>query len=172
MRAGQEQNSEANVPSTEDSQWTDLKHGMNDITDVVFEQGRNLAQAAREQVSAYAQERKSDLAQSVADFAGSLRESTQSFEGQPSLRAVTDIAVDGLEQIADNIEDFSFSDVWSDFENLARKRPFVVITASLAVGFLAARFIKSTATARENDTSASPKSQKKTSSQRPSRKSS
>ena len=89
--------------------------------------------------------RKDDIAQSVADFATSLRESTHSFDERPNIRAVVDTAAEGLEQLADSIRERTFADFFNEFEGVVRRRPATVAAVSVAVGFLAARFIKSTA---------------------------
>jgi ElaB/YqjD/DUF883 family membrane-anchored ribosome-binding protein len=109
------------------------------------ERGRFFIDSAREQATDYVDRRKSDVAQSVADFATSLRESTRSFDERPNIRAVVDSAADGLEQLADSIRERTFSDIFNDFEDVVRRRPATVAAVSVAVGFLAARFIKSTA---------------------------
>jgi ElaB/YqjD/DUF883 family membrane-anchored ribosome-binding protein len=109
------------------------------------ERGRYFIETAREQAADYADHRKEDIAQSVADFATSLRESTRSFDERPNIRAVVDSAADGLEQLADTIRDRSFADIFNDFEDVVRHRPATVAAVSVAVGFLAARFLKSTA---------------------------
>jgi hypothetical protein len=56
-----------------------------------------------------------------------------------------DTAAEGLEQLADSIRDRSFADFFNEFEDVVRRRPATVAAVSVAVGFLAARFIKSTA---------------------------
>jgi hypothetical protein len=109
------------------------------------ERGRHFVETARGQATDYVDRRKSDIAQSVADFATSLRESTSSFDDRPNIRAVADSAAEGLEQLADSIRDRSFADMFNDFEDMTRRHPATVAAVSVAVGFLAARFIKSTA---------------------------
>ena len=81
----------------------------------------------------------------MASFSTSLRESTHSFDERPNIRAVVDTAAEGLEQLAESIRDRSFADFFNEFEDVVRRRPATVAAVSVAVGFLAARFIKSTA---------------------------
>jgi hypothetical protein len=109
------------------------------------ERGRYFIDSAREQATDYVDRRKEDIAQSVADFATSLRESTHSFDERPNIRAVVDSAADGLEQLADTIRERTFADIFNDFEGVVRRRPATVAAVSVAIGFLTARFIKSTA---------------------------
>jgi ElaB/YqjD/DUF883 family membrane-anchored ribosome-binding protein len=125
--------------------WDALKGDVGDMAGAAVERGRYFIDSAREQATDYVDRRKDDVAQSVADFATSLRESTHSFDERPNIRAVVDSAADGLEQLADTIRDKTFSDIFNDFEDVVRRRPATVAAVSVAIGFLAARFLKSTA---------------------------
>jgi hypothetical protein len=130
---------------TGNDDWDALKGDVGGIAGAAVERGRYFIDSAREQATDYAGRRKDDIAQSVADFATSLRESTHSFDERPNIRAVVDSAADGLEQLAGSIRDRSFADIFNDFEDVVRRRPATVAAVSVAVGFLTARFLKSTA---------------------------
>jgi ElaB/YqjD/DUF883 family membrane-anchored ribosome-binding protein len=135
-------NSRQNIHGDE---WDEVRSDVSEMAGVAVERGRHFIDAARDQASDYADRRKDDIAQSVADFASSLRESTSSFEERPNIRAVVDSAAEGLETLADTIRERNFADMFNDFENMVRRRPATVAAVSVAVGFLTARFIKSTA---------------------------
>jgi len=145
MGVGQ-QDSDRNGQQTVGAEdWDSLREDVSGIAGAAVERGRHFIDAAREQATDYADRRKDAVAQSVADFATSLRESTHSFDERPNIRAVVDSAAEGLEQLAETIRERSFADIFNDFEEVARRRPATVAAVSVAVGFLAARFIKSTA---------------------------
>jgi hypothetical protein len=144
MGAGQ-QNTGKRQDDIQGEDWDALRGDVNDIAGAAVERGRHFIDAAREQATDYAGRRKDDIAQSVADFATSLRGSTASFEERPNIRAVVDSAAEGLEQLADTIRERTFADIFNDFENVVRRRPATVAAVSVALGFLTARFIKSTA---------------------------
>lgn len=143
MGLGQ-QNSNSQQDTGSDD-WDALRDDMGDMAGAAVERGRFFIESAREQASDYAGRRKDDIAQSVADFATSLRESTHTFDERPNIRAVVDSAADGLEHLADSIRERTFSDIFNDFEEVVRQRPTAAAAVSVAVGFLAARFLKSTA---------------------------
>ena len=143
MGVGQQNGNRQQDTGSED--WDALKGDVGDMAGAAVERGRYFIDSAREQATDYAGRRKDDIAQSVADFATSLRESTHSFDERPNIRAVVDSAADGLEQLADSIRDRTFADIFNDFEDVVRRRPATVAAVSVAVGFLAARFLKSTA---------------------------
>jgi hypothetical protein len=159
MSVGQQGSDSNRQRQGEDENWDTLKGDVNDIADAAVEQGWHFIDAAREQATGYADRRKSDVAQSVTDFANSLRGSTQSFEDRPNIQAVVDSAAEGLEHLADSIRDRSFADIFNDIENVARQRPATVAAVSVAIGFLAARFIKSTAEDLRDEAYATPRPQ-------------
>lgn len=125
--------------------WDALREDVSEMAGAAVERGRHFVDSAREHATEYADRRKGDIAQSVADFATSLRESTSSFDERPNIRAVVDSAAEGLEHLADSIRERSFADIFNDLEDAVRRRPATVAAVSVAVGFLTARFIKSTA---------------------------
>jgi ElaB/YqjD/DUF883 family membrane-anchored ribosome-binding protein len=143
MGVGQQNTNRQQDNGNED--WDALKGDVGDIAGAAVERSRYFIDTAREQATDYVDRRKDDIAQSVADFATTLRESTHSFDERPNIRAVVDTAAEGLEQLADSIRDRSFADFFNEFEGVVRRRPATVAAVSVAVGFLAARFIKSTA---------------------------
>ena len=143
MGVGQQNTNRQQDTGNED--WDALKGDVGDIAGAAVERSRYFIDAAREQATDYVDRRKDDIAQSVADFATSLRESTHSFDERPNIRAVVDTAAEGLEQLADTIRERTFADFFNDFEDVVRRRPATVAAVTVAVGFLTARFIKSTA---------------------------
>ncbi len=145
MSAGQQGNKTMNSQTPESPDWDDLKEDVGDIAGAAVERGRTFIYAAREQATDYADKRKGDVAQSVADFAHSLRESTATFEDRPNIKAVVDSAAEGLDNLAGTIRDRSYGEIFSDVEEIMRQRPAAVVAVSVALGFLTARFIKSTA---------------------------
>ena len=130
------------VAGTDD--WRALRSDVGGIAEAAVSQGRQFIDSAKGQATDYADKRKADVAQSVADLATSLRESTGSFEERPNIQAVVDSAAGGLEQLAESIRDRSFSEIFSDVETIVRRRPALFGATALALGFMAARFIKST----------------------------
>jgi hypothetical protein len=135
----------------EGADWDALKGDVNDLAGVAVERGRHFLDSAREQATVYVDRRKDDVAQSVADFATSLRESTASFNDRPNIRAFVDSAAEGLDQLAGSIRERSFADIFNDAEDIVRQRPALVAAVTVGIGFLAARFIKSSAETLRHD---------------------
>ena len=149
MSVGYENGRKNQRPSSqsenENADWDALKSDVGNIAGVAVERGRHFLDSAREQATVYVDRRKDNVAQSVSDFATSLRDATQSFDDRPNIRAVVDSAAEGLDQLADSIRDRSFADIFNEVEDVVRRRPAAVAAVTVALGFLTARFIKSSA---------------------------
>lgn len=109
------------------------------------EAGYAFVNSARDRAADYVERRKESAVQSIDDVAHTLRESSETFEDRPNIRLFVDSAADGLENLADEIRERSFVEVYSDLEQFARRRPAVFATAAGVAGFMLARFLKSSA---------------------------
>jgi hypothetical protein len=125
--------------------WDALKDDVGEIAGAAMARGRHFLDSARDQATSYVDRRKDDVAQSVTDFASSLRESTTSFDDRPNIRAFVDGAAEGLDQLADTIRERSFAEIFNEVEDVVRRRPAVVGAVTLTAGFMLARFIKASA---------------------------
>lgn len=134
-------------PSVEavEAEWKGLRSDASQFADSAVDRGRGLIDAARVQAVDYAEKRKEAAAQSVADLAGSVRQSGRSFEQQPNIRAFFENAAEGLDQLSGTIKDRSLDELYREVEGVMRRRPAVVAAATFATGFLVARFIKASA---------------------------
>jgi hypothetical protein len=142
---GQHRADDRGTPGERPADWDDLRHDVRQLGDVAMERGFSLVEAAREQVHGYVDRRKGDAAQSVSDLAQALRDSGGKLDQQPNVKAFFDSAAEGLEQLSGSIRERSFEDFYSEVEAVARRRPAAVAVATFLTGFLAARFIKSSA---------------------------
>src|SRR5215213_4740311 len=122
-----------------------LKEDVSQVADVALERGRQFMDSARAQATGYVDQRKGDLAQSVADLASALREASKPFDDRPNIKAFVDNAAVGLEQLADTVRDRSVAEIYGDVEDILRRRPAAVAVATLAAGFLVSRFIRASA---------------------------
>lgn len=122
-----------------------LKEDVSQVAEAAVERGRQFVDSAREQATGYVDQRKGDVAQSVADLANALREACKSFDDRPNIKTFVDNAAGGLEQLADTIRSRSVTEIYSDVEDILRRRPAAVAATTLAAGFLVSRFIKASA---------------------------
>jgi ElaB/YqjD/DUF883 family membrane-anchored ribosome-binding protein len=142
-----------------EADWDALRDDVGEIAGVAMERGRHFLDSARDQATTYVDRRKDDVAQSVTEFASSLRESTRSFEDRPNIQAFVDGAAEGLDQLADSIRARSFAEIFNDVEDVVRRRPTVVAAVTLTAGFLVARFIKASAEGLRHQPGAQPRGQ-------------
>lgn len=126
-------------------EWDAIKDDVGQIAGAAVEQGRHFLDSARQQATTYVDHRKDDAANSVADLAQSLRDACQQFEERPNIRAFVDSAAEGLDQLAETIRSRSFNEIFDGVEDTVRRRPATVALATMAAGFVVARFIKSSA---------------------------
>jgi hypothetical protein len=130
-------------------EWGAIKEDVTQLAGAAVERGRTLLDStidqAKSQATSYVDQRKDEVAQSIAGFASSLREATKEFDDRPGIREFVDSAAGGLEQVADSIRERSFNEIFELGEDMVRRRPGAVAVATLVAGFLAARFIKSSA---------------------------
>ncbi|MDQ4136116.1 MAG: hypothetical protein M3158_08040, partial [Pseudomonadota bacterium] len=121
--------------------WDSLKGGVGEMAGAAMDQGRHLLDSAREQATGFVDQRKNDVAQSVVNLANSLRESGSAFDDRQQIKALVESAAGGLEQLAESIRSRNLGDVLGDVEDLVRRRPMAAAVATMAAGFLIARFV-------------------------------
>lgn len=124
---------------------TELTGLASDIASTAVSHGKQVLETARGQATGFIDQRKNETAQSISDLASSLRDSGKTFEDRPNILAFMGSAADGLEQLAGGIRDRSFAEIYAEAEDFARRKPLVVGAATIAAGFILARFIKSSA---------------------------
>lgn len=114
------------------------------------EAGR-LTQVARSRTYSYIEERKSLLAENVGGMANAVRGAAEQFDehGNAAVADYIHRAADGLERLSETVRSRDLSSLMGDAEEFARRQPAVFIGAGVAVGFVLARFLKSSSERRE-----------------------
>lgn len=129
--------------------WGAIKDEVTEIAGTAVERGRHLLDStldsAKQQATGYLDQRKDELAERVAEFGRALRDAMSEFDDRPAIRGFVDSAAGGFDQFGDALRARSFNEIFEDVEELVRRRPAAAAGASLMVGFLIARFIKSSA---------------------------
>ena len=125
--------------------WETLKGDVGEMAGAAMDQGRHILDSARDQATGFVDQRKNDLAESVVNLANSLRDSGGAFEERQQIKSLVDSAAGGLEQLAESIRGRNLTDMLDDVEGLVRRRPAIAAAATMAAGFLLARFVKASA---------------------------
>ena len=111
-----------------------------------------LAGMAKRQVSQQYEERIGGVAQEMQNLAGALREVSQKLnEGEATSRLgalALDQAARHLENLGRSMDGKDLDDLVAGIERLARRNPAAFLGTAAAIGFLGARFLKSTSRGR------------------------
>lgn len=92
-------------------------------------------------------EQKDTAARGLGDFASALRGAARDLDGgrHDTGASMADSAARGLERMAESLRRKDLDALVRDAESFARRQPGMFFAASVAAGFLAVRFLKSSA---------------------------
>ncbi len=120
------------------------------IVDQVKEQGQQYAGQAAALISTRVKDaatlQKDALATGITDIAQILKQNGDSFKDQGVgvfAAPYLDMAASKLSEVGSGIQDKSMEEVLQDTEQFARTQPVVFLSVAALLGFLAARFLKS-----------------------------
>ena len=113
----------------------------------VYEGARRLAGEAKQQGQSILQQQQGFVASQIESIAGALHKTAEQLgsDEQGALAQYTEQAAAGLERFSHSIRDQDFNTVVRQVEDFARRQPTVFIGSAALLGFLAARFLKSSA---------------------------
>lgn len=118
-------------------------------TDQVIEKAQQTAGTVQQKATSTMQRQaagqKDRLAQGLHGTAQAMNQVRQQLRDneQESIANYADMAAERLRQVADYFEQQDVGQIIDDVENMARRQPAMVIGGAFALGFLAARFLKS-----------------------------
>ena len=120
------------------------------------QQGQQLASQARhqagelatrggEQIKGQLSNQKHEASQRLTPIQTALRETAQQLrrQGQGSVAGYADRASDGVERASDYLRDTDVDEMVDEARGFARRRPGLFLGGAATLGFLAARFLKS-----------------------------
>jgi hypothetical protein len=126
--------------------------GIQEGRQAVKEQAGAVFNDAKEIARGKLAEQQESAASSLGSFAQALRKSAQEMQGdgqQASVARIAQTAADGLERFSGSLRNKDLDSMLRDAESLARRQPVLFFGAAVAAGFLAVRFLKSSAPAAE-----------------------
>lgn len=149
-RLGVDQSAGPEMGSTESDFSSDgPAHGQSGIVDAAKEKIQQFASQARETAGEQVESRfstgKNRATQALGSIAQTLKSSSQQLrdQEQPGISRYADQAAGKLEEMSHYLENASLNDVAERVENFARREPALFIGGAVALGFLGARFLKS-----------------------------
>ena len=123
---------------------------MDQVKNQAQEQAGALAGRAKGMIVGQIDQRAGDIGATIATHAQNIRSvsATLREQGQDSTARLADTAADRLEQFGSYLSTTDGERLIADLENIARKQPLLTMGAGLALGILAARLLKASASER------------------------
>lgn len=118
-----------------------LGHAREEAT----EAGRQGVGAAQNRIRAVFEQQSHRAADQIGSVAQALHQAAEQLEAENNGTAAryTTIAADRVEQFADTLRNSTVDDLVGQVEGFARRQPEIFLSAAFGIGFLFARFIKS-----------------------------
>jgi len=102
---------------------------------------------AKTQTKSWAEDRKQAVAQSLSDVAVAVMQTGENLRGKGSgtgkVAEMTDYAAEVTDKAASYLRDTSVDQMIGEVESFGRREPMLFLVGAAALGFLAARFLKS-----------------------------
>lgn len=130
--------------------------GTGEVKEQAKQQGQQLASQARqqagelatrggEQVKSQLSNQKHEAAQRLTPIQTALRETAQQLrkQGQGPVAEYADDASDRVERVSGYLRDTDVDEMVNEARGFARRRPAIFLGGALTLGFLGARFLKS-----------------------------
>jgi hypothetical protein len=113
--------------------------------DELSEQARQTADEAREKAKSALEDQKGEAAHTLHSVADALRGSTGHLrqDNHETVAYYTERLADQVDRFSQDLRRKDVEQIMHDVENFARRRPEIVLGAAVALGFMAARFLKS-----------------------------
>jgi hypothetical protein len=122
----------------------------------VQQEAQHLAAEAKEKGRALLREQQQGIAAQLGSVAEALRSTAQHLatHGQDPIAHYTNQAAEGLERVSHNLRSQDLETLIGHAEDFARRQPVAFIGSAAVLGFLAARFLKSSAARRAGSAAA------------------
>jgi ElaB/YqjD/DUF883 family membrane-anchored ribosome-binding protein len=123
-------------------------------TEQVKERVQDVAEQAkgqtREQLRAQINQRSTQAGEQVSSTAAAMRKASEHLrvEGKDSVAKVVDGVAERSERLGNYLSRADGDQILRDVEDLARKQPWLFVSGSAVVGFLASRFMKASSSNR------------------------
>lgn len=121
-----------------------------EIGDRVQHEAQRLTQQAKEQGQAMFQDQKYAMAEQVSGLASALHNTAEHLktQDQRAMAQYTQQAAEGLQRFSQTLKDRDLNSLMGQVEDFARHQPGAFIGSAALLGFMAARFLKSSAERR------------------------
>lgn len=104
--------------------------------------GNHLFDDALSMASTLTRSRKQSEARRLKDISAATREFGATLDDFPHLRSYADAAAEGMENIADYVEETDLQEMVADLATMARRQPLATIALTIAAGVAAAQLAR------------------------------
>jgi len=121
-----------------------------DAASAAQEKGKEAASSALDQVKTQLDTRSTTVGEGITSFAGAARQASQQMreEGKDGPAQLVDKAADRVEGLGSYLTQADGDTLMRDVEDFARRQPMVFAVGGVAMGFLAARFLRASSERR------------------------
>ena len=126
---------------------------MRELKQEVVGQTRQALKQARDRTGSSLGESKAQLADQLGGLASAFQRTTEQLrqEDRTTVAGLTEAVARQADQAANYLRQADVRAARQDLERLARRRPTMVLGGALALGIVAARFLKSSKRVRQGD---------------------
>jgi hypothetical protein len=128
----------------------DVKDKVSAVAGQAQEKAGGAASQVKSQVRNQVDQRSTQVGEMVSSTASDLRSVGEHLRGQEKSgpAGVIERAADSTEQLGSYLTDSDGQRILRDVEDLARRQPWTVVVAGVALGFAASRFLKASSATR------------------------
>jgi len=125
-----------------------IKEGTSKLASGARQYADDMASRAKEKGRTMFDQQKETAVGQVSTVASAIRSTASQLQGdgQDQIARYINMAADQLENLGGRLREKDLDSLFSDAQNLARRSPATFFIGSMAVGFLLARFLKSSST--------------------------
>lgn len=144
------QSADANATTNTPPLMEQAKQKTQEVVHITQQKAGEAMGQAGEQIKSRLEETKSSAADNLSGMADAIRSSSQHIREQPDAAPVAekvagfaDSAAEAVQHVSQYLRDKNVDEVVTEVEGFARRQPAVFLGSAVALGFLAARFLKS-----------------------------
>lgn len=123
---------------------TDLKTTVAHAAEEVSEEASRMKWRLKHRASQAAESQKAQVAEVTRDLGAAVRRASAELNERGEVRTSqwADALAEQCEEASDYLQRRSFGGIWQDLEDIARRRPVLVVGGLFALGLAAARFLR------------------------------
>jgi hypothetical protein len=144
------QNADANTATNTPPLMEQAKQKTQEVVHITQQKAGEAMGQAGEQIKSRLEETKSSAADNLSGMADAIRSSSQHIRERPDAAPVAqkvagfaDSAAEAVQHVSQYLREKNVDEVVTEVEGFARRQPAVFLGSAVALGFLAARFLKS-----------------------------